>query len=163
MDVENGEANICDASSSPFFEKNRTDVEAVPAAIGSQTLWAPGSVACVQAWGAARVPRPRLAARSSASRESASSSGSFRAPFEVVPIPTQKLGQRTALAIDALRSTRRLRAWLLSTDCDAEAELATLRAVPSLVEAAPLTQGEDAVAVAVLHLWMCATQLVGRW
>jgi len=72
-----------------------------------------------------------------------------------------EIGQ-IAAQIDALRSTRRLRAWLLSTDCDAEAELATLRAVPRLVEAAPLTQGEDAVATAVLHLWMCATQLVGR-
>jgi hypothetical protein len=112
VDVENGEANICDASS-PFFEKNR-DVEAVPAR-GPQTLWAPGSVACVQAWGAARVPRPRLAARSSASASSSASSSGSRAcsardPFEVVPIPSQKLGQRTALAIDALRSTRR-RAW----------------------------------------------------
>ena len=66
-----------------------------------------------------------------------------------------EIGQ-IAAQIDALRSTRRLRAWLLSTDCDAEAELATLRAVPRLVEAAPLTQGEDAVATAVLHLWMCA-------
>jgi len=112
VDVENGEANICDASS-PFFEKNR-DVEAVPAR-GPQTLWAPGSVACVQAWGAARAPRPRLAARSSASASSSASSSGSRAcsardPFEVVPIPSQKLGQRTALAIDALRSTRR-RAW----------------------------------------------------
>ena len=61
-----------------------------------------------------------------------------------------------ATQIDELRLNRRLRAWLLSTDCDAEAEMARLRAVPSLVEAEPLTRGEDAVAVAVLHLWMCA-------
>ena len=64
--------------------------------------------------------------------------------------------EQIAAQIDGLREDRRLRAWLLSTDCDAEAELARLRAVPSLVESEPLTRGEDAVAVAVLHLWMCA-------
>ena len=108
VDVENGEANVCDAV---------PGMEAVPAR-GSQTLWAPGGSAYVRAWGASTEEPSSFAARSSVSRESSSASSSrsgsracsARDPFKVVPIPTQKLGQRTALAIDALRSTRR-RAW----------------------------------------------------
>ena len=104
MDVENGEANVCDAV---------PGMEAVPAR-GSQTLWAPGGSAYVRAWGASTEEPSSFAARSSVSRESSSASSSrsgsracsARAELEVVPIPTQKLGQRTALAIDALRSTR---------------------------------------------------------
>ena len=108
VDVENGEANVCDAV---------PGMEAVPAR-GSQTLWAPGGSAYVRAWGASTEEPSSFAARSSVPRESSSASSSrsgsracsARDPFKVVPIPTQKLGQRTALAIDALRSTRR-RAW----------------------------------------------------
>ena len=97
----------------------------------------------------ARVERPCLAAhvRRTDHWRLAQLMGDARFWPEIDQIATQ---------IDELRLNRRLRAWLLSTDCDAEAEMARLRAVPSLVEAEPLTRGEDAVAVAVLHLWMCA-------
>jgi len=59
--------------------------------------------------------------------------------------------------IGATVAQRRLSAWLLSTDCDAADELARLRAVPRLAASEALTDGEDAVAVAVLHMWMCAS------
>ena len=49
---------------------------------------------------------------------------------------------------------RRLRAWVLATDCDDAAERSRCCAAGP-VPCDALTAGEDGVAAAVLHMWLC--------
>ena len=45
----------------------------------------------------------------------------------------------------------------MPADCDDAHELEVLHGIEGLVSDAPLVEGEDAVASAVLHMWMCAS------
>ena len=57
--------------------------------------------------------------------------------------------------IEATMRDRRLRAWVLATDCDDAAELEVLQGAAGHVPCDALTAGEDGVAAAVLHMWLC--------
>ena len=72
-----------------------------------------------------------------------------------------------AAQIGGLLSSRELGSWLLVTDCDDAAELSVLRRLPRLVASSTLSEGEDAVASAVLDMWLgakppCVTAVCDR-
>ena len=82
---------------------------------------------------------------------------SARAPARVPLWPGPNVGDFAQQISDQL-ARRKLGSWLLATDCTDAAELATLHAVPSRVDAAALLDGEDGVGTAVMDM-VCTHEL----